>query len=75
LYLAGTPALRSDPIRYVIEISSDLEYFLPDENTLARMTGPGRLEFTLPPFGGRTEIHLGRAVTANPAKYTLKGIP
>jgi hypothetical protein len=75
LYLADTPALQPEPIRYVIEISSELEYFLPDERTPARMTGPGRLEFTLPPFGGRTQIHLGRAVTANSAKYTLKVIP
>lgn len=75
LYLTGTPALQPSPIRYVIEISSELEYFLPDEKTPARMTGPGRVEFTLPPFGGRTQIHLGRAVTASSAKYTLKVIP
>jgi len=75
LYLADTPGLRPNPIRYVIEVSSDLEYFLPDESTPARMTGPRRLEFTLPPFGGRTQIHLGRAVTANFSKYTLKATP
>jgi hypothetical protein len=75
LYLADTPALQPKPIRYVLESSSELEYFLPDENTPARMTGLRQVEFTLPPYGGRTQIHLGRAVTANPAKYTLKAFP
>ena len=75
LYLEATPGLDPKPIRYIIEGSEELEYFIPDEQTPARMAGRGRLEFTLPPFGGRTRIRLGWAVAASPAKYILKELP
>jgi len=75
LYLTNTPALQAAPILYVIDSSTELEYFLPDDKTPARMTAPGRVELTLPPWCGRTQLHIGRAVTAKRAQYTLKAMP
>ena len=75
LYLTNTPAPQAAALRYVVDTSTEMEYFLPDDKTPARMTAPGRLEVTLPPWCGRTQLHLGRAVTARPAQYTLKAMP
>ncbi|MBI2687567.1 MAG: DUF3142 domain-containing protein [Acidobacteria bacterium] len=72
LYLNGAPALREKAIVYVIEISTALEYFLPEKDMPVKMTGPVSLELTVPPYCGRTQLHIGRAVTAAPALYKLR---
>lgn len=75
LYLLNTPALRREPVHYVIQVSTDMEYFLPGENLPVAMSGPRQLRFTLPPYGGRNNLHLGRAVTEKPAEYKLEVRP
>lgn len=75
LLLSGTPPLAPSPTRIAVTSSADLEYFLPDKEVPVRMTGARRLELTLPPYAGRLQLHLGRAVAAREAKYTLEVRP
>ena len=37
--------------------------------------GPRRLELTMPPYSGRMDVTLGRAVAAQTATYTLEVLP
>jgi hypothetical protein len=72
LYLVNATSLSSKPIRYRIDSSTELEYFLPSERMPVRMPGPSRIELLLPPYGGSSRMHLGRAVTAKRAEFTMK---
>ncbi len=64
--------LVAEELRYRIESSMELEYFLPHKELRVRMSGPSRLEFSLPPYCGRGRLFLGRAVTSGRAGYRLK---
>lgn len=75
LTLFGLPSLPAKPVRYRITSSVDLEYFLPEKPAPVRMTGPRRVELTMPPYSGRMDVPLGRAVTARVATYTLEIVP
>ena len=60
------------PVRYVIRSSTELEYFLPQDNMPVKMSGPSELTLSLPPYCGRARMYLGRAVTAKRAEYTVE---
>jgi hypothetical protein len=72
VYLRDNRPLSPNPRRVRIRSSTDLEYFLPEENVPVRMIGPSDLELTLPPFGGRGRLHLGRAVSMARAEFTVE---
>ncbi len=72
LYLENAIPWTAQPVRYRIRASTELEYFLPDEKMPVRMTGPSELSVSLPPYGGRASMYVGRAVTANSAGYTVE---
>ena len=72
LYLIRTGELSPHPVRYSIRSSTDLEYFLPADRMPVRMSGPSEIEVSFPPYAGRGRMHLGRAVTAERAAFTLE---
>lgn len=74
LYLR--PARRMAPVelRYRIRSSVPLEYFVPDERIPVRMAGSTLLALTLPSYAGPDRIPLGRAVTAQPAAFTVEEV-
>jgi hypothetical protein len=72
LLLTNSTPLSPKPQKYHIRSSIELEYFLPAQNTPVRMAGPSELELSLPPYGGRNQLYLGRAVTAARAQFTLE---
>jgi hypothetical protein len=71
LYLLNSNVLSDQPTRYRIESSTDLDYFLPQENMPARLSGPTRLEVALPPYCTRGRMYLGRAVSAKRPEFTI----
>jgi hypothetical protein len=73
VYLVNGDAFAPQAIRYKILSSTELEYFLPEEGMPVRMSGPGQLELSLPPYCGRARMYLGRAVTAKRAEFTIAG--
>ena len=74
LYLESAKILWPSAIRYRIRLSTDLEYFLPDKNVLARMTGPALIELEVPAYCGRRRIYLGRAVTSQVPDFTVEEV-
>ncbi len=72
LYLVNSDRLSPSPVRYRIVSSMALEYFLPAERVPARMAGASRIELTLPPYCGRSRLHLGRAVAARRGRFKLE---
>lgn len=72
LYLRMNSPLSPDAQRYAIRSSSELEYFLPYERVPIRLAGSALLALQLPPYGGRTQLYLGRAVTKAHAEYRLQ---
>ena len=72
LYLVLADPLRPTAVRYRIHSSAELEYFLPEERMPVRMTGPSELELSLPPYGGRRRMLLGRAVSKAHADFTVQ---
>jgi hypothetical protein len=58
LYLQTAAPLAPKAIRYFIRSSTDLEYFVPERNVPARMTGVSRLEVSVPPYCGRARCIL-----------------
>jgi hypothetical protein len=75
VYLLNTPPLAPKPVRYRIRASKELEYFLPEEGMPVEMIGPAELEFSLPPYGGRGRMYLGRAVSTATAEFTVEQEP
>ena len=75
LYFLDPDPLRPTPVRYRIRSSTDLAYFLPEERMPVRMTGPSELELSLPAYGGRRHMLLGRAVTQARAEFTVQEAP
>lgn len=75
LSVTGLPARAPTPLRYRVTISENLEYFLPEKGSPVRLAAPRRLEFILPPYAGRLELRLGRAVAARHATYSLEAVP
>jgi hypothetical protein len=75
VYLLNTPPLSPQSVRYRIRASQELEYFLPEEKTPVKMAGPSELEFSLPPYGGRGRMYLGRAVSTGPVEFSVEQEP
>jgi hypothetical protein len=72
LFVTATPPLNAQAITYRVEASNALEYFLPNEALPVKHPSPTSIEFTLPPYGGRGTMHLGRAVAKTKTSYTLE---
>jgi hypothetical protein len=72
VYLSGADPLSPNPSRYRIRSSVEFEYFLPEERVPIRMAAPDMLELSLPPYGGRGRLYLGRAVTSTLANFSAE---
>ena len=72
LFLMNSKQLSPRSIRYRIQSSTELEYFLPQDKVPIAMSGPAELTLSLPPYCGRNHMYLGRAVAAKPTKYTVE---
>ena len=72
VFVVNGVTLNPNPVRYRLKASTELEYFIPNPRIPARMTGSSQLELSLPPWSGRQRIHLGRAVSAMAATYTME---
>ena len=75
LYFLNAPPLNPAAVRYRIHPSANLEYFVPEQHIPARMSGSSDLEFSLPRYGGRRRILLGRAVSKTPVQFTVQALP
>ena len=75
LYLEDLPRLTPGPTPFQIHSTIPIDYFVPSERGPARLVGPTQVGFTLPPFCGRHRLFLGRAVTPQPATFTLRQNP
>ena len=75
IFLVSANPLRPAPVHYRIHSSTELEYFLPERGTPVRMAGPSDLELSLPPYGGRRRMYLGRAVTSKYTEFTIEEQP
>jgi hypothetical protein len=75
LYLQGAVPLAPRAVRYLIRASAELEYFLPGQNVPVRMTGPSRLEVSVPPYCGRARLYLGRAVSLKRSEFGIEEEP
>jgi len=62
------------PAHYEISSSVRFEYFLPEKGVPTRLSGPDRIELTLPPYPGTSHIYLGRAVTADRPGFSVKKV-
>ena len=72
LFLSNAEPLSDTSVRYTVQSSVQLEYFIAAEKTPARMAGSDTIELTVPPYLGRSQIYLGRAVTAKASEYRLE---
>ena len=72
MYLVNASAYSPRTVRYQVESSAELEYFLPTENIPVRMSGPSALELPLPPYSGVRQLLLGRAISATPVTFRVK---
>jgi hypothetical protein len=72
LYLANRNPFAPDPHRYRIRSSVELKYFLPEQNIPVRMAAPSSLVLSLPAYGARGNMYLGRAVTDTPSAFTVE---
>jgi len=73
-FISANP-LRPTAVRYRIHSSTALEYFLPEKAMPIRMAGQSDLELSLPPYGARRRMYLGRAVTMKHAQFTIREEP
>jgi len=61
-------------VAFGIRSSRPLEYFLPNPRIKSRITvtGPSSIRLDLPAFHGAGFLYLGRAVTLDPAEFTVR---
>jgi hypothetical protein len=72
VYLVNASAYSPRTVRYQVESSAELEYFLPTEYLPVRMSGPSAIELPLPPYCGVRRLLLGRAVSAKPVTFRVE---
>ncbi|HLJ45750.1 MAG TPA: DUF3142 domain-containing protein [Bryobacteraceae bacterium] len=72
VFLNVARPFAAQPTRYDIRSSTELEYFLPQENMPIRMTGSSRLELALPAYAGRQRLYLGRAVSLRHSDFAVE---
>jgi hypothetical protein len=75
VYLESARPLAPRAVRYRIHASTELEYFLPEQNVPVRLAGTTDLEVLLPPYCGRGRLYLGRAVSLENAEFTVEEEP
>jgi hypothetical protein len=75
VYLKSAGPLSPRAARYRIHTSTELEYFLPEKNVPARLAGTSDVEVSLPPYCGRGRLYIGRAVSLQPAEFTVEEKP
>ncbi len=74
LYLVNGGNLNRTPIRYRIMASDELGYFLPDPAAPVRLSGRKELDVSIPAWGGRGRIYLGRAVSPSKVTFSLESV-
>jgi hypothetical protein len=75
LYLESAQPLTPAILHGRVRVSAELEYVLPELKMHTRMSGPSQIEFNVPAYCGRGRLFIGRAVTLEPAAYTLEDLP
>jgi hypothetical protein len=65
--------LPEHPVTFLVHSSRPLEYFVPDQRISSRvlMTSPATIKVSLPASHGVGTLSLGRAVTLQPAVFTV----
>jgi hypothetical protein len=74
IYLVNGGTLNPAPLQYRITSSDDLDYFLPDRKLPLRMSGQKELDFSVPRWGGRGRLYVGRAVSSGKVTFSLEKI-
>ena len=74
LYLEHAESMSSHSLSYLVRTSKPMEYFLPEQKMPVRMSNPSEILLTLPPYGGRGRLFLGRAVTMEEADFSVKQV-
>jgi hypothetical protein len=72
VYLEGSDPFATRLVRYRINASSELEYFIPERGVPAAMAGPQQIELSLPPYCARGLIYLGRAVSKKHEEFQVE---
>jgi len=72
VYLESAGPLSPQPVRYRIRTSTPLEYFLPEKNVPVHLAGASNLELSIPAYCGRGRLYIGRAVSLQPADFTVE---
>jgi hypothetical protein len=77
LSIAFLDALDAQPISLRVHSSVPFEYFVPERDGLfmqfpVQLKGDSDLEITVPPYGARGRVLLGRAVTITRSHFTLE---
>lgn len=81
LYVRLGDRFPPKPISLRITTSSQLQYVLPTEfshrmeRIHIRIAGPRTLEIRLPPYAGVPRIYVGRVITRDQARFTLRSQP
>ena len=75
LYLETTGPLAPQPTRCQIRASTELQYFLPEQNVPSRLTGPSQIELSVPPYCARGHLYVGRAVSLKHAEFAVEEKP
>ncbi|MBN9656573.1 MAG: DUF3142 domain-containing protein [Acidobacteria bacterium] len=75
LYLESSAAFVPREVRYRIRASTALDYFLPQPNIPARLSGTSDVAVSLPPYCARGRLYLGRAVSRDHAEYSVEVVP
>jgi hypothetical protein len=77
LSIAFLDALDAQPVSLRVHSSVLFEYFVPERDGPfmqfpVQLKGASDLEITVPPYGARGRVLLGRAVTITPSHFTLE---
>ncbi len=71
LYLSGLDRLSPQDLRYSIDSSEPLTYFLPQDRVASRLVGRNRLEVVAPAYGLRSRMLVGRAFTRGTPQFRI----
>jgi len=72
LILLPGSRLSPHPALMRIRSTSPIDYILPEAGIPLRLAGPMELSLRLPAYTARGQLFLGRAVSAQPARFTLE---
>lgn len=74
IYLTNGGTLNRMPLHYRIIASDNLDYFLPDRKLPLQMSGGKDIELSIPSWGGRGRLYIGRAVSTEKVTFSLEKI-